>query len=141
MNFDLDTVKKNIYPDFSSLANNLPRITPLSETFEKGNIIREIYRLNYRVEWLKIQKKDYSDRLNSIDIGSNVKLGLIISMAIVLFDIIIPFFFVVFSSSFDNTFGRIFLVVYLIELFLLSIISIFIYLVYIFNGKSQKKDN
>ena len=72
------------------------------------------------------QKDIYQKRLKSIIATLDIKVGMILSLVIIIFSVIIPFLIVAFQSSLQQC--QIWIYIYLIISFIISMTSMSIYL-------------
>ncbi len=123
-------------PDFSSpvtsppiipnLDYKTPRIVSAIDNIQNINRLRDMDNLSYQIRLKEQQKKIYEKRLKSINSTLDIKIGRILSIIIILISVVIPFLIIAFQDSLECY--QIFIYVYLIASFVLSMLSMCIYL-------------
>lgn len=103
-----------------------PRIVSAIDNLQNMNRLRDMDNLSYQIK-LKEQQKDICEkRLKSINSTMDIKIGRILSLLIIIFSIIIPFLIVSFQYLLSSF--KCYIFIYLIVSFILSMISMSIYL-------------
>ena len=125
-------------PDFSNLIQPpvLPNITDYKtqrvvnaiDNIQNINRLRDMDNLSYQIKLKQQQKQNLQRKLNSIVSTLDIRVGIIMSILIVIFSVIIPFLIVSFQNCFITYQNYIF--TYLIVTFILSMISMLLYLVW-----------
>lgn len=123
-------------PDLSSIVTPPPFIPPPNmrttrivsaiDNIQNINRLRDMDNLSYQIRLKEQQKNIYEKRLKSINSTIDIKIGRILSIIIVLISIIIPFLIVAFQDLLESY--QIYIYIYLIASFILSMISMCIYL-------------
>lgn len=123
-------------PDFSSLVTlppiipNLdfktPRIVSAIDNIQNINRLRDMDNLSYQIRLKEQQKKIYEKRLKSINSTLDIKIGRILSIIIIFISVGIPFLIVTFQDSLECY--QLYIYIYLIASFVLSMLSMSIYL-------------
>lgn len=123
-------------PDFSSqvtppsIIPNLdfktPRIVSAIDNIQNINRLRDMDNLSYQIRLKEQQKKIYEKRLKSINSTLDIKIGRILSIIIILISVVIPFLIVAFQDALE--YYQIYIFIYLIASFVLSMLSMCIYL-------------
>ncbi len=123
-------------PDLSSIVTPPPfipppdmrttRIVSAIDNIQNINRLRDMDNLSYQIRLKEQQKNIYEKRLKSINSTIDIKIGRILSIIIVLISIIIPFLIVAFQDLLESY--QIYIYIYLIASFILSMISMCIYL-------------
>lgn len=102
------------------------RITNAIDNLQNMNRLRDMDNLSYQIK-LKEQQKDICERrLKSINSTIDIRAGRIISILIIICNVIIPFLIVAFQDLLDSL--KFYIFVYLIVSFVLSMLSMSIYL-------------
>ena len=125
-------------PDFSNLIQppvlhnitdyKIQRVVNAIDNIQNINRIRDMDNLSYQIKLKQQQKQNLQRKLNSIVSTLDIKVGIIMSILIVTFSVIIPFLIVSFQNCFITYQNYIF--TYLIVTFILSMISMLLYLVW-----------
>ena len=133
--FDMSSFR---IPDLNSFMPkiDLPKISTISpykmssaiETLQKNNLIIEIDKLYYDLEWKKKEKNNLNNRLKAIDENKDVKRSIDIFVEITIISIIIPFLFIIIINLLKNDISILFLIIYIVFTFIVSMVKIFIYL-------------
>lgn len=123
-------------PDLSSIVLQPPLITPPDlkttrivsaiDNIQNINRLRDMDNLSYQIRLKEQQKNICEKRLKSINSTIDIKIGRVLSIAIVLFSVVIPFLIVVFQESLECF--QTYIYIYLIASFVLSMFSMCIYL-------------
>lgn len=116
------------------------KISNQIDMLNKNAIIREMDNISNELVWQKTELEELSNRLNSITNAIDVKTSLLVFSFVTFIGVIIPFFLTLFSSYFDNEVGRIFLFTYLWLSFVISLLFIFIYILYSYKNTSKNED-
>ena len=103
-----------------------PRIISAIDNLQNINRLRDMDNLSYQIKLKEQQKNICEKRLKSINSTIDIKAGRILSMLIIIFSVIIPFLIVVFQNLMNPL--KCYIFVYLIVSFVLSMLSISIYL-------------
>lgn len=117
--------------DFIDLIEKNPDI---AESIKRINRMRDMHNLAYEISIIEVRKKAYEKRLKNITLSREIQLGIIISILIITFCVIIPFTIVAFQNEFAS--HKIGVLIYLISTFTLSMWSMLGYLLWFFT-----KDN
>lgn len=124
--------------DFSALAEsikppvlNLPdpktlKITSAIDNIQNVNRLRDMDNLYFQIEMKNKQKEICKKRLKSIISTLDIKIGIFISLAIIILSVIIPFFIVAFQDYLQQY--QIWIYIYLIVTFSISMVAMSIYL-------------
>lgn len=132
MNFDLPKI------DFQALSSamtpnllNIPdpkvtRITSAIDNIQNINRLRDMDNLYFQIEMKNKQKDICQKRLKSIISTLDIKVGIFLSLVIIIFSVIIPFLIVAFQGSLQQYQSWIY--IYLIISFIISMTSMSIYL-------------
>lgn len=102
------------------------RITSAIDNLQNINRLRDLDNLYFQIEMKKQQKDICKKRLRSITSTLDIKIGIILSLSIIIFSVIIPFLIVMFQNYMQQYQCCVF--VYLIITFIFSMISMSIYL-------------
>lgn len=123
-------------PDLSSIFTPPPfipspdlkttHIVSAIDNIQNINRLRDMDNLSYQICLKEQQKSSYEKRLKSINSTIDIKIGRVLSIVIVLFSVIIPFFIVAFQEALKSFQTYIYL--YLIISFIISMLSMCIYL-------------
>lgn len=123
-------------PDLSSIVTPPPfmphtdlkttRIVSAIDNIQNINRLRDMDNLSYQIRLKEQQKSIYGKRLKSINSTIDIKIGRVLSIIIMLISVIIPFLIVAFQDLLKNY--QAFIYIYLITSFIISMISICIYL-------------
>lgn len=123
-------------PDLSSIITPPPfipspdlkttRIVSAIDNIQNINRLRYMDNLSYQICLKEQQKSSYEKRLKSINSTVDIKIGRVLSIVIVLFSVIIPFLIVAFQETLKSFQTYIYL--YLIISFIVSMLSMCIYL-------------
>ena len=111
-------------PDFSSLVTPPPIIPNLD--YKTPRIVSAIDNIQNINRLRDMDNLSYQKRLKSINSTLDIKIGRILSIIIILISVVILFLIVAFQDSLECY--QIFIYVYLIASFVLSILSMCIYL-------------
>ena len=124
------------FPDLSSIVSQPSLITPPDlkttrivsaiDNIQNINRLRDKNNLSNKIILKEQQKYIYEKRLKSINSTLDIKIGRILSIAIVLFSVVIPFLIVAFQESLECF--QTYIYIYLIVSFVLSMFSMCIYL-------------
>lgn len=124
--------------DFSALAEsikppvlNIPdpktlKITSAIDNIQNVNRLRDMDNLYFQIEMKNKQKEICKKRLKSIISTLDIKVGIFISLAIIILSVIIPFFIVAFQDYLQQY--QIWIYIYLIVTFSISMVAMSIYL-------------
>lgn len=123
-------------PDLSSIVTPPPfipspdlkttRIVSAIDNIQNINRLRDMDNLSYQICLKEQQKSSYEKRLKSINSTVDIKIGRVLSIVIVLFSVIIPFLIVAFQEALKSF--QIYIYLYLIISFIISMLSMCIYL-------------
>lgn len=123
-------------PDLSSIVTPPPfiphpdlkttRIVSAIDNIQNINRLRDMDNLSYQIRLKEQQKNICEKRLKSINSTIDIKIGRILSIVIVLISVVIPFLIVAFQESLKCY--QTYIYIYLIVSFVLSMISMCIYL-------------
>lgn len=102
----------------------------LAERLETMNRMRDMQNLMYEISIKEVQKQAYEKRLKNINVSNEIKWGIIISILIITFSIVIPFIMVAFQNCLVD--DQIAVLVYLISTFILSMSAMLGYLIWFF---------
>lgn len=102
------------------------RIVSAIDNIQNINRLRDMDNLSYQICLKEQQKSSYEKRLKSINSTVDIKIGRVLSIVIVLFSVIIPFLIVAFQETLKSFQTYIYL--YLIISFIVSMLSMCIYL-------------
>lgn len=139
MNPDFLKLKMPNFSELESIINpKLPyipkvenlRIPNAIENMNSLNRLRDMDNLMYQIKMKEVQKSTLEKRLNSIETSFSIKAGIAISIAIILFSVIIPFIIVAFQNYLEKF--KLIIFIYLICTFILSMISMSLYLLHFF---------
>ncbi len=123
-------------PDFSSLIPTpslisssdfkTTRIVSAIDNIQNINRLRDMDNLSFQIKLKEQQKNICEKRLKSINATIDIKVGRILSLLIVLISVIIPFLMVIFQEVLECF--QTYIYIYLIVSFIISMISMCIYL-------------
>ena len=123
-------------PDLNSLVTpppiipnvdfNTTRIVSAIDNIQNINRLRDMDNLSYQIELKKQQKNIYEKRLKSINSTIDIKVGRILSIIIILISVIIPFLIVSFQDLLESY--QKYIYIYLIASFVISMLSMCMYL-------------
>ena len=116
-------------PSTITAINFLPEYIPSTgETMRNNIVVHEIDRVKCEVSIKRQQCDMYNRRINSISGAINVRHGLVISLGVVIFSVIIPFLAVAFQGSLVNYASIVF--VYIVVSFIASMAAMCLFLVW-----------
>ena len=127
-NFELPDLSSVVTPPpfIPSIDLKTTRIVSAIDNIQNINRLRDMDNLSYQIRLKEQQKSIYEKRLKSINSTLDIKIGRILSIAIVLFSVVIPFLIVAFQESLECF--QTYIYIYLIVSFVLSMFSMCIYL-------------
>ena len=102
------------------------RIVSAIDNIQNINRLRDMDNLSYQIRLKEQQKNICEKRLKSINSTIDIKIGRVLSLLIVLFSVVIPFLIVAFQDSLKCF--QTYIYIYLIASFVLSMLSMCIYL-------------
>lgn len=102
------------------------RITSAIDNIQNINRLRDLDNLYFQIEMKKKQRDICKKRLKSIISTLDIKIGIILSLVIIIVSVIIPFLIVMFQDCMEQYQSGVF--IYLIISFISSMISMSIYL-------------
>lgn len=108
-------------PDMKTL-----KITSAIDNIQNVNRLRDMDNLYFQIEMKNKQKDICQKRLKSIMSTLDIKVGIFLSLAIIIFSVIIPFFIVMFQDYLKQYQTSIY--IYLMVTFSISMIAMSIYL-------------
>ncbi len=125
-------------PDLSNLIQPPPilpnitdyktqRVVSAIDNIQNINRLRDMDNLCYQIKLKKQQKQIYQRKLNSIVSTLDIKIGILMSILIIVFSVLIPFLIVSFQNYLETYQSYIF--VYLIITFIVSMLSMLLYLI------------
>lgn len=125
-------------PDLSNLIQSPPilpnitdyktqRVVSAIDNIQNINRLRDMDNLCYQIKLKKQQKQIYQRKLNSIVSTLDIKIGILMSILIIVFSVLIPFLIVSFQNYLETYQSYIF--VYLIITFIVSMLSMLLYLI------------
>ncbi|MCX8075241.1 MAG: hypothetical protein N2749_06640 [Clostridia bacterium] len=139
MNFN--ELPNSIYSKFENLIKpidySLPELPKIKftnninsamDTLKKNNLISEIDKLKYELEWKKSEIKRLENRLNALEKNNDISESIRTFIFITIISIIIPFIFIVISNVLDNSLSNLFLIIYIVSTFITSMIKLYQYL-------------
>lgn len=131
MDFEITDLNKLIIqpPLLPNLTDyKTQRVVSAIDNIQNINRLRDLDNLSYQIKLKEKQKQIYQRKLNSIVSTIDIKVGVVISILIIVFSAIIPFVIVSFQNFFEKyqcyVFG------YLIITFIFSMISMLLYLIW-----------
>lgn len=110
------------------------RMPSVLDNIKNMNNLRELDNLSYQIKIKETQKNIYEKRLSCLKTSSDIKKGIIISLLIIVFSVIIPFFIVAFNNWLKPL--KLIIFIYLLITFSLSMVSMVIYLLHFFRKDS-----
>ena len=128
-NFDFKALSRAMMPN--PVIPNIPdpkvtRITSAIDNIQNINRLRDLDNLYFQIEMKKKQRDICKKRLKSIISTLDIKIGIILSLVIIIVSVIIPFLIVMFQDCMEQYQSGVF--IYLIISFIFSMISMSIYL-------------
>ena len=126
--FELPNLSSIFTPPQFTLPSYLKttRIVNTIDNIQNINRLRDMDNLTYQIRLKEQQKSIYEKRLKSINSTIDVKIGRVLSIIIVLFSVIVPFIIVAFQELLKCF--QLYIYLYLIISFVVSMISMCIYL-------------
>ena len=126
-NIDFSALSKAVTPPLINIPDTKTlKITSAIDNIKNVNRLRDMDNLYFQIEMKNKQKDIYQKRLKSIIATLDIKVGIILSLVIIIFSVIIPFLIVAFQSSLQQY--QIWIYIYLIISFIISMTSMSIYL-------------
>ena len=128
-------------PDLSNLIQPPPilpnvtdyktqRVVSAIDNIQNINRLRDMDNLCYQIKLKKQQKQIYQRKLNSIVSTLDIKIGILMSILIIVFSVLIPFLIVSFQNYLCSVkVQKHILYVYLIITFIVSMLSMLLYLI------------
>lgn len=115
-----------ILPDITDLKTQ--RVVGAIDNIQNINRLRDMDKLSYQMKLKKQQKQIYQRKLNSIVSTLDIKIGIRMSISIIIFNVLIPFLIVAFQNYFEVYQKQVFK--YLVITFIISMISMLFYLIW-----------
>jgi Mg2+ and Co2+ transporter CorA len=126
-------------PDLSNLINLPPilpnitdyktqRVVSAIDNIQNINRLRDMDNLSYQIKLKEQQKQIYQRKLDSIVSTLDMKIGIIMSILIIIFSVLIPFLGVSFQNYLEQYKNYVF--IYLIITFIISMMSMLLYLIW-----------
>lgn len=127
--FDFEALSRAMMP--KPVIPNIPdpkvtRITSAIDNIQNINRLRDLDNLYFQIEMKKKQRDICQKRLKSIISTLDIKIGIILSLVIIIVSVIAPFLIVMFQDCMKQYQSGVF--IYLIISFIFSMISMSIYL-------------
>lgn len=127
--FDFEALSRAMMP--KPVIPNIPdpkvtRITSAIDNIQNINRLRDLDNLYFQIEMKKKQRDICQKRLKSIISTLDIKIGIILSLVIIIVSVIVPFFIVMFQDCMKQYQSGVF--IYLIISFIFSMISMSVYL-------------
>lgn len=128
-NFDFKALSRAMMPN--PVIPNIPdpkvtRITSAIDNIQNINRLKDLDNLYFQIEMKKKQRDICKKRLKSIISTLDIKIGIILSLVIIIVSVIIPFLILMFQDCMEQYQRGVF--IYLIISFIFSMISMSIYL-------------
>ena len=114
-----------IFPNITDYKTQ--RVVSAIDNIQNINRLRDMDNLCYQIKIKKQQKQIYQRKLNSIVSTLDIKIGILMSILIIVFSVLIPFLIVSFQNYLETYQSYIF--VYLIITFIVSMLSMLLYLI------------
>lgn len=125
--FDFSALTESIKPPVLNLPDpKTLKITSAIDNIQNVNRLRDMDNLYFQIEMKNKQKEICKKRLKSIISTLDIKIGIFISLAIIILSVIIPFFIVAFQDYLQQY--QIWIYIYLIVTFSISMVAMSIYL-------------
>lgn len=126
--FDLNAVSHAMISNLviPNIPDKVTRITSAIDNMQNINRLRDMDNLYSQIEMKKKQKDICKKRLKSIISTLDIKIGIVLSLVIIIVSVIIPFLIVMFQDCMKQYQNGVF--IYLIISFIFSMISMSIYL-------------
>lgn len=127
--FDFEALSRAMMP--KPVIPNIPdpkvtRITSAIDNIQNINRLRDLDNLYFQIEMKKKQRDICQKRLKSIISTLDIKIGIILSLVIIIVSVIVPFLIVMFQDCMKQYQSGVF--IYLIISFIFSMISMSVYL-------------
>ncbi len=127
--FDFEALSRAMMP--KPVIPNIPdpkvtRITSAIDNIQNINRLRDLDNLYFQIEMKKKQRDICQKRLKSIISTLDIKIGIILSLVIIIVSVIVPFLIVMFQDCMKQYQSGVF--IYLIISFIFSMISMLVYL-------------
>lgn len=126
--FDFKAISPSMIPNpvIPNIPDKITRITSAIDNIQYINRLRDMDNLYFQIEMKKKQKDICEKRLKSIISTLDIKIGIVLSLVIIIVSVIIPFLIVMFQDCMKQHQSGVF--IYLIISFIFSMISMSIYL-------------
>lgn len=126
--FDFKAISRSMIPNpvIPNIPDKVTRITSAIDNIQYINRLRDMDNLYFQIEMKKKQKDICKKRLKSIISTLDIKIGIVLSLVIIIVSVIIPFLIVMFQDCMKQHQSGVF--IYLIISFIFSMISMSIYL-------------
>lgn len=126
-NIDFNALSKAMTPPLLNIPDTKTlKITSAIENIQNVNRLRDMDNLYFQIEMKNKQKEICQKRLKSIISTLDIKVGIFLSLGIIVFSVVIPFLIVAFQDSLQQYQNWIY--IYLIISFIISMTSMSIYL-------------
>lgn len=110
------------------------RIVSAIDNIQNINRLRDMDNLAYQIKLKDQQKSFYEKKLKSINDSLDIKIGMLLSIIIIVISVLIPFFVIAFKSYFEPI--KIIVFYYLLISFTFSMITMCIYLFFFWKDKT-----
>lgn len=104
------------------------KLTNVTETIRKNNLISEMDKLNYELKQKQHEKEKLTSRKKAIEKNNSMKNDVLIFKNISIFSIVIPFILKITLATSDNNLLKFGIVTYIIVSFLFSMNKMYNYL-------------
>lgn len=126
-NINFNALSKAMTPPLLNIPDTKAlKITSAIDNIQNVNRLRDMDNLYFQIEMKNKQKDICQKRLKSIISTLDIKVGIFLSLSIIIFSVIIPFFIVAFQNYLQQYQTGIY--IYLIVSFSISMIAMSIYL-------------
>lgn len=139
-NFSIDSIVPPINIDTLKLPKPTSTISTKIDDINKEAIIREMDKISNDLEWQRVEIEELNSKLKSLTNAIDTKKILLIFSLVTFIGVIIPFTLSIYSSHFDNVIGRVFLLLYLCISFFVSLLLIFLYIIYSYLSTTRKNN-
>lgn len=115
----------------------ITHVPSTSETMRSNAIVHEMDKISYEISARERQCALYLRRIKSINNSSNMRYGLAVSLAVVIFSVVIPFLIVAFQNYLIDY--NLAVYIYVTISFIISMIVMCIYLFYFCTNRGEYK--